>query len=763
MRVAENKSTRMAEVDAMRSRQWMVVACVLLLCAGAVAQTTVRHGIDAVDPFIGTDFGGEAFIGAAVPFGVVKAGPDVVSFDGHPSSNGYASTGVVLGFSHLHLNGAAGKYGNILLLPMTGEFDRAHMGSVRDSEQAAPGYYATHLKRYDVGVELTATAHAALHRYAFPAGKAAHLVLDVDHCLTRGYVAEGQRFLGGEIHVVSPHRIEGVGRYRGGWNEGGEYRVYYSIELNHDAAAVRTWAGGAPEAVATRVLSEDKPLGAVMDFAGDAAQTVEAKVGISFVSVEQARANAARELPDWDFAATRARTAAAWEKALDTIEVDGGTERDRRIFYTALYRAQLTPSDRTGENPLWTSQEPYYDDYYAIWDTFRTQGPLLTLIDEKRERDIVRSLVDIGRHEEYLPEGRSGNDTGRTQGGSNADVMIADAYVKGIDGIDYAAAYTAMQKDATVEPKDARKWGRGGIDEFNTLGYVASDTERAGSRTVEYSYDNFAIAEVACGLGHRDEANRLARSASNWTNLWDADLSSDHVSGFLRPKDKQGRWAAPYLTLRGTWPDFLYEGDIWTYSLYAPQDVRKLIDVAGGPEKFLYRLNRFFVKEHFDMSNEPGFLTPMLFHWLGRPDLTADVLAMEIDKNFNDTRAGIPGNDDNGAMASWYIFAALGMYPVAGQDVYLVFPPRFREARVHLKEGKLLRIVAENADAAPFNRYVQSVTWNGAPVTQSWFRHAMIAEGGTLRIVLGAEPSSWGRTTPPPSLSDRAGDFCPAR
>lgn len=737
-----------------------LASCVLLLLLLSCFAHGQKRLIDSVDPFIGADFGGEAFIGASVPFGVVRVGPDVQSFDGHPSSNGYASNGTVVGFSHLHLNGAAGKYGNILLLPTTGAFRRDDLGSTRSNEQAEPGYYATHLKRYGVDVALTATAHAALHRYAFPAGTPAHIALLVDHCLTRGYAAEGQQFLGGEIHVLSPRAIEGVGRYRGGWNEGGEYRVFFSIELNRDAASARIWAGDDAEPVATRVLNEDKPFGAVLDFASDAAQTVEAKVGISFVSTVQAHKNAEAEIPGWDFAATRARTQQQWETSLHTIEVDGGTERQLRIFYTALYHALLTPSDRTGENPLWASSEPYYDDYYAIWDTFRTQGPLLTLIDEDRERDILRSLIDIYRHEGYLPDGRSGNDTGRTQGGSNADVMLADAYVKGLGGIDYAAAYEAMRKDATVEPKDARKWGRGGVNQFNQLGYVANDTERAGSRTVEYSYDNFAIAEVACGLGHKNEANQLAQSASNWTNLWDPTLTSDHVSGFLRPKDKDGRWAAPYLTIRGTWPDFLYEGDIWTYSLYAPQDVRKVIELSGGPDNFLYRMNRFFVKEHFDMSNEPGFLAPFLFHWIGRPDLSADVLSMEIDKNFNDARAGIPGNDDNGAMSSWYLFAALGFYPVAGQDVYLLNPPQFPEARIHLGHGKVLRIVAENADPVPFNRYVQSVDWNGRPVPTSWFRHAMISGGGTLHIVLGAAPSAWGKQTPPPSLSDRAGAFC---
>ena len=281
-----------------------------------------------------------------------------------------------------------------------------------------------------------------------------------------------------------------------------------------------------------------------------------------------------------------------------------------------MYHIMLMPSDRTGENPGWQSAEPYYDDYYAIWDTYRSSGPLLTLIAPERQRDLIRSLIDIYRHEGYMPDARSGNVNGRTQGGSNADIVIADAYVKGLTGIDYPTAFQAMLKDASVPPADPQKEGRGGILDYNAKGYLTLADERSGSRTVEYSYDDFAIAEVACGLNRSAEAKLFAARAHNWEHLWDKDLTVEGFKGFLRPRNPDGSWAKPNLLLRGEWPDFFYEGDLWTYSLFAPQDVRRLIALAGGNQMFVSRLDSIFYREHFDVTNEPGFLIPVLYNWV---------------------------------------------------------------------------------------------------------------------------------------------------
>ena len=397
--------------------------------------------------------------------------------------------------------------------------------------------------------------------------------------------------------------------------------------------------------------------------------------------------------------------------------------------------------------PDWQSNEPYYDDYYAIWDTYRSSGPLLTLIAPDRQRNLIRSLIDIYRHTGYMPDARSGNDNGRTQGGSNANVVVADAVGKGAEGIDYDTAYQAMLKDASVPPQNPQKEGRGGILDYNAKGYITLADERSGSRTVEYAYDDFAIAEVACGLGKQGDAKMFAARANNWQNLWDKKPLRRRLQGFLRPRNPDGSWAAPDLEVRGTWPDFFYEGDLWTYSLYAPQDVKRVMELAGGKQMFVHRLDNIFYRQHFDVTNEPGFLLPTLYNWAGRPDHTADVISSELEKWFTAERSGIPGNDDSGAMSSWFIFNSLGFYPNAGQDIYLIGTPSFPEADLKLAGGKTLRIVAKNLDPQRINRYVQSASLNGLPLNQSWFRHAQIAQGGTLELTMGSAPTAWAPPT----------------
>jgi predicted alpha-1,2-mannosidase len=319
-----------------------------------------------------------------------------------------------------------------------------------------------------------------------------------------------------------------------------------------------------------------------------------------------------------------------------------------------------------------------------------------------------------------------------------------------------------MLKNASVPPADPQKEGRGGILDYNAKGYVSVADERSGSRTVEYASNDFAIAELACGLNHPAEAKLYASRAHNWEHLWDKDLTVEGFKGFLRPRNPDGSWAAPNLLLRGTWPDFFYEDDLWTYSLFAPQDVRRLIDLNGGNQAFVRRLDYIFYRQHFDVTNEPGFLIPVLYNWAGRPDHTAEVITELLEKAFTDQRTGIPGNDDSGAMSSWFIFNSLGFYPNAGQDFYLIGTPSFPEADITLASGKTLRILARNMDSEHINRFIQSATLNGKPLETSWFRHKQIANGGTLVFTMGSAPSKWGTTNPPPSMSDAVSPLCAA-
>ncbi len=753
---------------------------------GANPQPAERAAGNAADvyPFLGVDWGGNTFVGAAVPFGMVKLGPDMVTFEGLHSGFGYWTDGEILGFSHLHLSGAQGKYGNIQLMPVTGPLHLEDIASPRDHEVNTVGYYSTRLTRYGIRAELTSSRRVGMHRYTFPAAEQAHLTVNLAACLGHGTGPEDQRFVGADVHVTSNSTAEGVARFKGGWNEGGEYRVYYAIVLNTPAQSVQTWTGpnvplqpvtgkGVFAAVPAKRLvatlsdareaqvDSDTLIGVSFNYGTHAGQVILAKVGISFVSVAQAKENIATEIPHWDFDAVHRASVALWNRALSPVTLTGATADQRRKVYTAMYHTMLMPTDRTGENPDWTSNEPYYDDYYAIWDTFRSSGPWLTLVAPDRERDLIRSLIDIYRHTGWMPDARSGNDNGRTQGGSNANVMVADAWVKGLKGIDYETAFQAMLKDANVPPANPQKEGRGGIEDYNTKGYITLKYERSGSRTVEYSYDDFAIGEVACGLGHPKDAALFFSRANNWQNLWDPNLVEGGFKGVLRPKNPDGSWAAPYLVVRGTWPDFFYEGDYWTYSMYAPQDVRKLIEMSGGKQIFLRRLMTMFYRGHFDVTNEPGFLIPVLFNWAGQPDMTADVVTQLLEKYFTTSRAGIPGNDDSGAMSSWLLFQTIGFYPDAGQDFYLIGSPSLPNTSIRLGNGKVLHIVVENLDDQGINHYVASATLNGKPWTKNWFRQSDIANGGTWVFHMSSAPTNWGTTDPPPSMSDPNARLCP--
>jgi predicted alpha-1,2-mannosidase len=760
----KGKITMQTKVQSILRRSMRLSLSALLLAAPMVGQKAIVKPIQDythnVDPFIGVDWGGNTFVGSAIPYGMVKLGPDMETFDGRRSGFGYSSSGVILGFSHLHLSGAQGKYGNILVAPVTGMLDLSDIKTPRTDEIAKVGYYAANLTRYQVKAELTSSRRVGFHRYTFPASQQSHVTINVASALSLGTDWQAQKFLGAEIHLTSNHEAQGVARFIGGWNRGGEYKVYYYMVLDTPAQATQTWTGNTLTDAKDATDGASTPIGASFDFTTKANQVIQVKVGISFISAEQAKQNVQQEIPAWNFAAVHTAATALWNAELAKLGLSGETDSQRRQLYTALYHVMLMPTDRTGENPDWKSSEPYYDDFYCIWDTYRTSSPLLTLISPDRQRDIIRSLIDIYRHTGYMPDARSGNDNGRTQGGSNANVVVADAFVKGLKGIDFQTAFAAMVHDAEVPPADAQKEGRGGLKDYNEKGYITLADERSGSRIAEYSYDDFAISEVACGLNKPKEAALYASRTHNFENLWDKDMTVEGFHGFLRPRNPDGTWAPPYLVVRGTWPDFFYEGDIWTYSIYAPQDMRRLIQMAGGNDMFVHRLDNIFLRRHFDVTNEPGFLIPVLYNYAGRPDKTADIVRLILEKAFTDNRAGIPGNDDSGAMSSWLIFSTLGIFPVAGQDVYLISTPSIPDASLFLGNGKKLRILAKNLDPNGLNRYVQSAMLNGVDLPNSWFRHAQIKDGATLTLTMGPAPSTWGRSTPPPSMSDANAHLC---
>ena len=620
----------------------------------------------------------------------------------------------VTGFSQTHVSGTGGgqKYGNILIQP--GVEPQKRIG-----EEIALGYYATTFEN-GIRTEITTSERCAFYRIHYP--KDALLLIDVTHYLGKDSVPdkrEKQQFVGADIEIINNHEVRGFSRIRGGWNNGDAYTVYFCLQ-------------------------SDKPFEQKgKDIVAFADTLVNIKVGISYVSEQQAK----RNIPANDFDSQLNKVRERWEQQLSKIQIKG-SERDKRMFYTALYHTMLMPVDKTGENPKWT-ESPYYDDYYAIWDTYRTSTPLITLLDEQREADIVNALLNIYKREGYMPDARSGDCNGRTQGGSNAEVVIADAFVKGLKGIDYNLALQAMLKDAEVDPgADHEKHGRGGLKEYTELGYIPYGIDRAGNRTIEYAYNDYCIALVAKGLGRTDIYEQYLKQSKNWKNLWRSDYEWDGVKGYIMPKDAQGRWLdsvpwghskvyhpqIPYTPITKVapwylpwWSTFFYEALSAEYSLSIPHDVPGLIEACGGAETFRKRLDMFFDRKRYNVGNEPSFLTPCLYHWIGRPDLSSDRVREIVTSNYTDQPDGLPGNDDSGAMSSWLAFHMMGLYPNAGQSYYLLHAPLIPEWTLQLCNGKTLRGIVKGKGT-----HFEKVTLNGKVLDDARLEHADLMEGGEL-------------------------------
>ena len=686
-----------------------------------------------VDPRIGSEGVRRTFPGPCMPFGMCKPGPDCTVL---PNAGWAPIPEVVTGFSQTHVSGTGGgqKYGNILLMP----FIYRVTEQKRVSEDFSLGYYATTFES-GIRTEITTAERCAFYRFSYPSGGQgnstanAQLLVDATHFLGKDTVPdlrERQQFVGAEVEVVNNHEVRGFTRVRGGWNNGEAYTVYFSLLCDKPFKST----------------TADNPT-ASLQFSDT---QVNVKMGISYVSCLQAR----RNIPECSFDEQLNLLHQAWEKLLSRIDIEG-SERQKRMFYTALYHTMLMPVDKTGENPKWT-ERPYYDDYYAIWDTYRTSTPLITLLDEEREAAIVNSLLNIYKREGYMPDARSGDCNGRTQGGSDADIVIADAFAKGVKGIDYELALEAMLKDGDVDPgADHEKHGRGGLTEYIRQGYVPYGIDRAGTRTIEYAYNDYCIAQVAKGLGRMDVAERYLKRSENWKNLWRADYAWDDVKGYIMPKDADGQWLdsvpwgrskvfkplIPYTPVTKVapwylpwWSTFFYEALSAEYSLSIPHDVPALIEACGGAEAFRKRLDLFFDRQRYNVGNEPSFLTPCLYHWIGRPDLSVKRVRSIVEESYSDAPDGLPGNDDSGAMSSWLAFHMLGFYPNAGQSYYLLLAPMVPEYTLSLCNGRQLHVVKKGKGSR-----VKRIFLNGREITNARLEHGQLMEGGELVFLMTKE------------------------
>ncbi|KAE9363067.1 glycoside hydrolase family 92 protein [Stipitochalara longipes BDJ] len=730
----------------------------------------------------GESNGGNTFAGVTLPFGMVKLGPDM--FFGADAYSGDVTIGNFTGFSMMHESGTGGapKYGVVSQMPVLGNITEplANLNDTRiKPDVTSVGYYKAVLGS-GITVELGATSRAGFYQYTFPAGNRSNVVVDISHVLP-SYRGQGlsQRYLGGELSTSSNH-YEGHADYDNGWNRAPLWTIFFCgyFDSGNTPAIVNTFVGQNDNTSklvdynTASTINSTARLGAVFNFGN--ATNVTSRVGISFISTAQACNNVNTQIPAGTTLSTLTTNAKqVWnDEVLSKVTTTESNPSNLQLLYSSMYFMHLLPSNRTGENPLWTSTEPYYDDTFTTWDLFRCTFALLQVFQPSMYEEYIRSLINIFQFEGYMPDARSSNFNGASQGGSNSDNIMADAYVKGVRGaVDWTAGYEAMQKNAEVtpvnnnDPRDlssSTKEGRGALPDWLELGYITPKYGRAVTRAIEYSVNDFSLSQVAAGLRKTEDSTRYLNRSRNWRNHWNPEATSLNFSGFVVPRSREGFIKQDPLECGGCyWGDAYYEGLPWEYSFNAQHDINTLIALSGGPETFVNRLEMMFTPNMtarnaafnstiFNPGNEPSFNTPYLYNYVGRQDLSVKRSRNIAKSYYSPTPDGLPGNSDAGAMESWLLWNMLGLYPMVGQTTFLIGSPWFANTSVSLGVGKALTMTTTGGTNESY--YVQSLRVNGKQWKQSWVTwDDIFANGGTMDFVLGPVPKNWTTGPPPPS------------
>lgn len=707
-----------------------------------------------VNPLIGTGGHGHTFPGATRPFGMVQLSPDT-RLTGWDGCSGYHdSDRVVYGFSHTHLSGTGvSDYGDILLMPGVGAkhfnqgakagHDKGYGSRFRKkTERARPAYYSVFLDDYKINVELTATKRAGFHRYTFPKSQESHIVLDLNH---------RDRVLETTLQIRDSNTVTGL-RRSSAWAR--DQRVFFAARFSKAFQSVsldsgETWKAG----LAFQSKTARK---AILSFQTKLRERVYVKVGVSAVSADNALENLDQEIKDWDFDRVYREGKKAWDKALGAIEIEGGSREQRRVFYTALYHSLLAPnlfSDRSkqyrgldGKIHQLKRGEQY--TVFSLWDTFRATHPLFTLIQQDRSRDFIRTFLRQYKEGGRLPVWElSGNETDCMIGYHSVSV-IADAAVKGLGGFDESLALEAMVASAESDHY--------GLKSYQEKGFVDSEDEAESvSKTLEYAYDDWCIAQFAKKLGKTDLARKYLGRAQSYKNLFDPN------SGFFRAK-VSGRWA-PGFDPREVNFHFT-EANAWQYSLFVPQDIQGLLKLKGGKEKLRRHLDALFEEEskttgrdqvditgligQYAHGNEPSHHMAYLYNYVGKGSEAQRRLWQIMTQLYSDKPDGLSGNEDCGQMSSWYVLSALGIYQVTpGQGIYVFGTPLFEKAILKLESGKRFVFRAKNKSAK--NIYIQGATLNGEPYHKAFISHEAIVAGGELIYEMGPNPNdAWVKEWP---------------
>ncbi|WP_374166084.1 GH92 family glycosyl hydrolase [Arcticibacter sp. MXS-1] len=712
-----------------------------------------------VDPFIGTGGHGHTFPGATRPFGMVQLSPDTFN-EGWDWCSGYHdSDRSIMGFSHTHLSGTGrGDLMDILVMPGTGDIkltpgsrsnpaDGYRSVFKKESEKASPGYYSVFLDSYGIKAELTTTKRVGFHRYTFPSSDKSHILLDLFHGFKTDSVITAW------VRIDNDSTITGYRKTRG-WGEGDE-KDFANEEIWFTARFSKPFksAGIGRGQVLSNGLkrADGRDLKVVLNFNTLKNEAILLKVGISYVDEQGALNNLRTETPNWNFEQIRREATEEWEGAMACLQVADTTTKEKKVFYTALYHTMLAPTTFSDVDSRYKGFDkkvrsiPGLENYtiFSLWDTFRAAHPLFTITQPARVNQFIQSM--LAQYKEYglLPVWPLVGSETNCMIGYHAIPVITDAYFKGFRGYDVNLAYEAMKKSAMQD-----SFGVKYLKKFN---YVPADLEnKSVSKTLEYAYDDWCIAQMAKALGKKDDYQYFKERSLAYKNVFDSE------SGFMRGKNSIGAFVPGFDPAFASYgkSDFI-EGNSWQYSWFVPHDIEGLIALMGGKAKFSQRLDELFNQksaEHINKpvditgligeyahGNEPSHHIAYLYNYAGQPWKTQEKVD-EIRRRLYGVEAnGLSGNEDCGQMSAWYVFSALGFYPVNPADgKYLFGSPLFKKATIRYN-GKTFSIAAKGL--SPLNKYIQSVRLNGKSLNRNWITHKEITEGGELEFIMAPKPS----------------------
>lgn len=718
---------------------------VSLLAASAFAGDYTKY----VNPFIGTGpieggLSGNNYPGATVPFGMVQLSPDTHEAPDWFNASGYDhNDSRIYGFSHTRLSGTgACDLIDILLMPTTS--DKRVSAFSHEREKAQPGYYKVHLDDENIDAELTATQRTGIHRYTFPPGSSRNLWLDLDHSAQKG--SWDRRIINSQIKQIGPNTIEGY-RVITGWAK--LRKIYFVAEFSEPIKDLTLFDGDERryENGDSKVIN-GKALRSLISF-GNGDKPVTVRVGISPVSLENAKENLLAEAPDMNFDKYVAEADKAWDERLGKIDVKGDPEK-MTTFYTALYHTMIQPNLFSDVNGEWITPDysvakvPAGENQYttfSLWDTYRAAHPLYTIIEPEVTKDFVNSMLRHYDYYGYLPIWHLWGQDNYCMIGNHAIPVVVDAVEKGIPGIDRAKAWEAVKNSSTQSHPNSP------FSVWEKHGYMPEDVQtQSVSITLEMAYDDWCAAQLARMAGDAESERRFTERSQYFRNLYNP------ANGFFAPKNEKGEWMEPFDPLKygANGGNPFTEGNAWQYFWYVPHDVEGLIELTGGKKAFEKKLDTFFTLTEtsgakndnisgligqYAHGNEPSHHVAYLYNYAGRPDKTARLVNYIMNSLYNNNFNGYAGNDDCGEMSAWYVFSALGFYPVnPASGEYNIGTPLFDEAIIHLPSGKDFRITADRKKPQSVN--VKKMKLNDKAHKAYTISHSDLINGGELHFDL---------------------------